>query len=134
MLREKEDLIAIGAYQPGSDPALDAALAHRTRIERFLRQPVRERSDPAETDSILIGLAASLSEELERTSGEIPDAEEVPPDALTGATAGGPGEPPAAGVPPNAQAPGAVPPATLQLAPIALPAASPAIPQLGLSI
>ena len=29
VLREKEDLVAIGAYQHGSDPALDTALAHR---------------------------------------------------------------------------------------------------------
>src|SRR5208283_2923001 len=40
VLREKEDLVAVGAYQPGSDPALDAALSHRPRIEHFLRQPV----------------------------------------------------------------------------------------------
>ena len=33
VLREKEDLIAIGAYQPGTDAALDAALAHRAAIE-----------------------------------------------------------------------------------------------------
>src|SRR5208282_1979845 len=29
MLREKEDLISIGAYNAGSDPRLDATLAHR---------------------------------------------------------------------------------------------------------
>ena len=77
VLREKEDLVAIGAYQPGSDPALDTALAHRSRIERFLRQPVHERSDPLHTDATLLELAASLRDELARVSGEIPDAEEV---------------------------------------------------------
>ena len=46
VLREKEDLVAIGAYQPGSDPSLDIALAHRAQIDRFLRQSVDERSDP----------------------------------------------------------------------------------------
>jgi len=76
VLREKEDLVAIGAYQAGSDPALDAALAHRSRIERFLRQPVLERSDPLQTDARLLELAGSLAE-LERAGGEIPDAEEV---------------------------------------------------------
>jgi flagellum-specific ATP synthase len=77
VLREKEDLVAIGAYQPGSDPALDTALTHRSQIERFLRQSVHERSDPPETDARLLELASSLATELERTSGEIPDAEEV---------------------------------------------------------
>jgi flagellum-specific ATP synthase len=77
VLREKEDLVAIGAYQPGSDPALDAALTHRSRIDGFLRQPVRERSDPLQADARLIKLAASLADQLERAGGGIPDAEEV---------------------------------------------------------
>ncbi|HSZ03991.1 MAG TPA: FliI/YscN family ATPase [Solirubrobacteraceae bacterium] len=80
VLREKEDLVAIGAYHPGSDHALDTALAHRTRIERFLRQPVHERSDPLDTDARLLELGSSLASELERRSGEIPDAEEVTPE------------------------------------------------------
>jgi flagellum-specific ATP synthase len=77
VLREKEDLVAIGAYQPGTDPALDMALAHRSRIEGFLRQPVSERSDPEQSDLQLLELAASLRGSMERSSGEIPDAEEV---------------------------------------------------------
>jgi flagellum-specific ATP synthase len=88
VLREKEDLVAIGAYQPGSDPALDTALSHRSRIERFLRQPVHERSDPAHSDTQLLALGASLESELERASGEIPDAEEVSPEPSAGARAG----------------------------------------------
>ena len=80
VLREKEDLVSIGAYQPGSDPALDVALAHRARIERFLRQPVHERSDPSQTDAQLLELGSSLANELEQASGEIPDAEEVAPE------------------------------------------------------
>jgi flagellum-specific ATP synthase len=81
VLREKEDLVSIGAYQHGSDPALDVALAHRSRIERFLRQPVHERSDPLQTDGQLLELGVSLASELERAAGEIPDAEEVSPQA-----------------------------------------------------
>ena len=80
VLREKEDLVSIGAYQPGSDPPLDVALAHRARIERFLRQPVHERSDPLQTDAQLLELGTSLANELEHASGEIPDAEEVAPE------------------------------------------------------
>jgi flagellum-specific ATP synthase len=87
VLREKEDLVAIGAYQSGSDPALDTALAHRARIERFLRQPVHEHSDPLETDRRLLDLGSSLASELELRSGEIPDAEEVIPEAGVGAGA-----------------------------------------------
>jgi flagellum-specific ATP synthase len=82
VLREKEDLVAIGAYQPGSDPALDTALAHRAGIEAFLRQPVQERSDPEDTDVQLLEIARSLVGELERYRGEIPDAEEVAPQQL----------------------------------------------------
>jgi len=78
VLREKEDLVAIGAYQHGSDPDLDTALAHRTSIESFLRQPVHERSDPHETDARLLELAASLAGDRARAEAEIPDAEEVP--------------------------------------------------------
>ncbi len=60
VLREKEDLVAIGAYQPGTDRQLDAALAHRGRIEGFLRQRVHERSDPLQGDRQLLDLAGSL--------------------------------------------------------------------------
>ena len=76
-LREKEDLIAIGAYQSGSDPLLDATLEHRSRIEAFLRQRVDEPADPAASDARLLELAASLEQSLTLRSGEILDAEEV---------------------------------------------------------
>jgi flagellum-specific ATP synthase len=78
-LREKEDLIAIGAYQSGSDPLLDATLEHRARIEAFLRQPVEEPADPATSDECLLALCASLERSLAQRSGEILDAEEVLP-------------------------------------------------------
>jgi flagellum-specific ATP synthase len=37
------DLIAIGAYQRGSDPRVDAAIALWPRIQKFLQQDMRER-------------------------------------------------------------------------------------------
>jgi flagellum-specific ATP synthase len=74
---EKGDLIAIGAYQSGSDPLLDAALEHRAQIEAFLRQRVDEPSDPAASDRRLLELVASLERSLAQRSGEILDAEEV---------------------------------------------------------
>jgi flagellum-specific ATP synthase len=90
-LREKEDLVAIGAYQAGSDRALDAALANRATIEAFLRQPVEERSDLAEADERLLGLASrleawDLAADVELAEGEadvdVADAEVlVQPDA-----------------------------------------------------
>ncbi len=76
-LREKEDLIAIGAYQSGSDPLLDATLEHRSRIEAFLRQPVEEPGEPAASDECLLELAASLERSLALRTGEVLDAEEV---------------------------------------------------------
>ncbi len=78
-LREKEDLISIGAYHSGSDPLLDAALEHRPRIDAFLRQAVTEPSRPADSDRTLLELAGSLERSLAQRSGEILDAEEVLP-------------------------------------------------------
>jgi flagellum-specific ATP synthase len=56
--REKEDLIAIGAYQAGTDPLTDAAIAARTPIEGFLRQPVDDRSSAPDADAGLVALAS----------------------------------------------------------------------------
>ncbi len=57
--REKEDLIAIGAYQPGADPVVDEALAKRGAIEGYLQQHVDEPSTIADADAGLMGLAAA---------------------------------------------------------------------------
>jgi flagellum-specific ATP synthase len=57
-LREKGDLIAIGAYHPGSDPTVDAALAKRDAIERFLQQTVDYSSTAEEADAGLMSLVA----------------------------------------------------------------------------
>lgn len=45
----RRDLVAIGAYQRGSEPDLDAYLARRTALEAFLRQSPGEIADYAET-------------------------------------------------------------------------------------
>jgi flagellum-specific ATP synthase len=44
-----EDLINVGAYTPGSNPAIDDAIAKRQMIEDFLNQDVEEKSTIAET-------------------------------------------------------------------------------------
>jgi flagellum-specific ATP synthase len=80
-LREKEDLISIGAYHAGSDPLLDAALEHRPRIGAFLRQAVTEPSQPSDSDRELLDISDSLERSLVQRSGEILDAEEVLPGA-----------------------------------------------------
>jgi flagellum-specific ATP synthase len=56
--RDKEDLIAIGAYQPGTDPLTDSAIAARGPIEGFLKQFVDEPTSAEEADMGLGGLAA----------------------------------------------------------------------------
>jgi flagellum-specific ATP synthase len=57
-LRDKEDLISIGAYQPGTDPTVDSALAKRQAIERFLQQTVDYSSTAEEADAGLLALVA----------------------------------------------------------------------------
>ncbi|HTX05429.1 MAG TPA: flagellar protein export ATPase FliI [Steroidobacteraceae bacterium] len=49
--QQHRDLIAIGAYQRGSDPRVDQALALWPRMQRFLQQDMRER----------VNLAASIA-------------------------------------------------------------------------
>ncbi len=52
---KSRDLILLGAYESGSDPVTDRAIARMEDIEAFLKQPTDEKSDFAET-------AASLRE------------------------------------------------------------------------
>ena len=47
-LERAEDLFAIGAYAPGGDPFLDAAVAQRERLEGLIYQGDRTVADPVE--------------------------------------------------------------------------------------
>lgn len=47
--RDVEDLVAIGAYKPGSKPLTDRAIARQGSIDAFLRQDKAEGSDWANT-------------------------------------------------------------------------------------
>ena len=74
--REKEDLVAIGAYQPGTSPLVDATIAMRAQINSFLRQAVDEPSTPDEADAGLRALAEGLAggnpgENVESTAEEL---------------------------------------------------------------
>lgn len=76
--REKADLIAIGAYQRGTDPQVDAAIALRPHVERFLRQAVDDRTSAADADAALLDIAAAIAEHMDPTAGEYVTAEPVP--------------------------------------------------------
>lgn len=47
--RESEDLINIGAYEPGSNPDVDMALEKIDAINNFLQQGIKEKSDFSNT-------------------------------------------------------------------------------------
>ncbi|MGH8208065.1 MAG: FliI/YscN family ATPase, partial [Steroidobacteraceae bacterium] len=59
MYQQHRDLIAIGAYQRGSDPRVDNAITLWPRMQRFLQQDMRERVDFAAS---LTALEAVLAE------------------------------------------------------------------------
>jgi flagellum-specific ATP synthase len=54
--REKEELIAIGAYTAGGDERLDRAIELRPAIDAFLRQPVDEPVAAEDADAALLEL------------------------------------------------------------------------------
>jgi FliI/YscN family ATPase len=54
--REKEELIAVGAYQAGTDPLLDTAIRLRPEIETFLCQSPGERAEFGDTRAALLDL------------------------------------------------------------------------------
>ena len=60
--RDKRDLIAIGAYQRGTDPRTDLAIDAQPAIESFLRQSVTEPSSAEDARELLVGLAGSTPE------------------------------------------------------------------------
>jgi flagellum-specific ATP synthase len=60
--RRNQDLINIGAYPTGSNPAIDQAIALREPLNRFLRQGVGEGFSTGESWSLLaktLALAAT---------------------------------------------------------------------------
>jgi flagellum-specific ATP synthase len=58
--REKEDLILVGAYQKGSDPLVDAAIAMREQSQSFFQQTPEEASPMPLTQGTLTHLAAQI--------------------------------------------------------------------------
>ncbi|MBK1726888.1 flagellar protein export ATPase FliI [Halorhodospira neutriphila] len=54
--RQNEDLISVGAYQRGSDPLVDQAIAYQPRLRAFLQQDVSEAVDFEESRASLLRL------------------------------------------------------------------------------
>lgn len=61
--QQNRDLIAIGAYQKGSDPRVDEAIALWPRMQGFLQQDMRERVDYQESLQALQSLLGSGEEQ-----------------------------------------------------------------------
>ncbi|RUO75465.1 flagellar protein export ATPase FliI [Idiomarina seosinensis] len=61
--RRNRDLIAIGAYSKGSDPAIDQAIAMQPRVERFLQQPMKS---VVSYDESLIQLAQVINPQYQK--------------------------------------------------------------------
>ncbi|MEL7623592.1 MAG: FliI/YscN family ATPase [Clostridiales bacterium] len=51
--KDNEDLISIGAYKSGTNPALDNAIAHNARMNAFLKQEVGEKFRFDETKELM---------------------------------------------------------------------------------
>jgi flagellum-specific ATP synthase len=85
-LKEKEDLISIGAYQGGTDPVADTAIAKRDEIRAFLQQTVEHCSTGPEADAALLELVlGGVPEEL--MAADIAETDEVLPGVEPGASA-----------------------------------------------
>jgi flagellum-specific ATP synthase len=59
---DAEDLINIGAFSPGSNRRIDGAIALIDRINSFLIQPIRQKTDFEETVGQLIAITQSWNE------------------------------------------------------------------------
>lgn len=60
-LRQNRDLVSVGAYQPGSDPMLDTALANAEQLNALLQQPAHAGVSMAESVQALQALASVLN-------------------------------------------------------------------------
>jgi flagellum-specific ATP synthase len=94
--REKADLIAIGAYERGSDPMTDRAIDLKPDIDAFLRQGPGEASSAEDADARMAALVGA--------GGGLDDAALA--ELVADATAEGV-------APPVASAPSAIPPLNL---------------------
>ena len=78
--REHEDLISIGAYRQGSNPLVDAAIAMRDEINRFLVQQVAESCslDQAIAELLQLGLRCAAARGMSQPPGTSDPAAATP--------------------------------------------------------
>jgi FliI/YscN family ATPase len=67
--REKEDLISVGAYQPGSSPETDTAIRYHGAMTEFLRQGPLEHADFKTTRDQLVSLSGAIAMDREERMG-----------------------------------------------------------------
>jgi flagellum-specific ATP synthase len=74
--RDHEDLISIGAYRHGANPAVDTAIAMREEIHRYLRQGIQEGGNVESARSDLLRLAQQCASQgaAPRKPGAAPQA------------------------------------------------------------
>jgi flagellum-specific ATP synthase len=60
--RRNEDLITLGAYVAGTDPAVDTAIALQPALTAFLRQGLEERVAATLADELLVELGRTLAD------------------------------------------------------------------------
>ena len=60
--RDARELIEVGAYAPGSDPDVDAAVTHWDAVNAFLRQPIHETVSLQSSWAHLTALSGALVE------------------------------------------------------------------------
>lgn len=75
--RDHEDLISIGAYRRGSNRTVDAAIEMLEDVNRYLRQPVEQRSTLEEARLGLMQLRQQYVERLGADPSDRPPAESV---------------------------------------------------------
>jgi FliI/YscN family ATPase len=68
--QENEDLITIGAYRQGSNPAVDAAIRAKPLIDAFLKQNINEASEFKLSCKQLMQLASAFPAPLVGTPGQ----------------------------------------------------------------
>ena len=56
LYQQNEDLITVGAYEAGSDPELDRAIAKREELARFLQQAMDTQTTLAEAEETLVAM------------------------------------------------------------------------------
>ncbi|MFT4034773.1 MAG: FliI/YscN family ATPase [Patulibacter sp.] len=68
--RDQKDLIAIGAYEHGSDPVVDRAIALKGQIDAFLRQRATEPSTVESADAALLELVGRAGGDIAAEPGD----------------------------------------------------------------